>query len=192
LEGFDPKTAPAALVAGANERPHAELLADLVEADASVDAEIADMDDKDWSRHAESPAGHVPATLSLTHMLFDSWVHERDVMVPAGETPVTDPAEASIVAAYVFGLAGVARGADEGPHPDVALQLQLTDIDRTFVIQRAAGRVRVSAGATEAPVDASGTASDLVGYATGRQAEHEPVIDESAAAYLTNLVTRMN
>lgn len=192
LQGFDPKAGPAALVAAASKRTPTELVAELTEVDARVDAEIAGFAEADWLALAESPAGHVPAYLSLTHMLFDSWVHERDLMVPAGEVPPPDYDEAAIVAAYVFGLAGIARGADEGPHPDVALQLQLTDIGLTLVVQRAAGRVRVTAGAIDAPVDASGTASDLVGYATGRSPEHEPVIDDSAATYLTNLVTRIN
>lgn len=192
LRGFDPKAGPAALVAAASKRTPGELLGELTELDARVDAEISGYTDSDWHAFAESPVGHVPAYLSLTHMLFDSWVHERDLMVPAGEVAPTDSGEAAIVAAYVFGLAGIARAADEGPHPDIALQLQLTDIDLSLVVHRTAGRVRVSAGAMDSPVDASGTASDLVGYTTGRELEHQPVIDEPAAKYLTNLVARLN
>jgi uncharacterized protein (TIGR03083 family) len=192
LQGFDPKAGPAALVAAAAKRAPGELIAELTEVDARVDAEVDAFSEDDWQAFAESPAGHVPAHLSLTHMFFDSWVHERDLMVPAGETAVTDPDEAAIVAAYVFGLAGIARAAGEAPHPDITLQLQLTDIDLTLVVHRTDGRVRVTAGAIDAPVDASGTASDLVGYTTGRAPEHQPVIDDAAAKYLTNLVTRMN
>ncbi|MGN6474550.1 MAG: maleylpyruvate isomerase N-terminal domain-containing protein [Mycobacteriales bacterium] len=192
LRGFDPKAGPAALVAAASKRTPTELLAELTDVDARVDAEISGYSESDWQAFAESPAGHVPAYLSLTHMLFDSWVHERDLMVPAGEVPSTDADEASIVAAYVFGLSGIARAADEPPHPDTTLQLQLTDIDLTLVIQRAEGRVRVTAGAIYAPVDATGTAADLVSYTTGRDPEGRPVVDASAATYLSNLVTRMN
>jgi uncharacterized protein (TIGR03083 family) len=192
LRGFDPQAGPAALVAAASKRAPKELVAELTEADVRVDAEIDGFTDSDWRRPAESPAGHVPAFLSLLHMLFDSWVHERDLMLPAGEVPPTDRDEAAIVAGYVFGLAGIARAADEGPHPDTTLQLRLTDIDHTFVVQRAAGRVRVIDGATEAPVDGSGAASDLVDYTTGRVPAGEPVIDAAAATYLTNLATRMN
>jgi uncharacterized protein (TIGR03083 family) len=192
LRGFDPKAGPAALVAAASKRAPSELVAELADADARVDALIGGFAEADWRRLAESPAGHVPAYLSLVHMLFDSWVHERDLMLPAGEAPPTEREEAVLVAGYVVGLAGIARAADQGPHPDIALQIQVTDIDLTLLVQRADGRVQVTEGATDAPVDASGTASDLVDYSTGRAPEGEPVVDNAAAAYLTNLATRMN
>lgn len=192
LQGFDAQATPAALVADADKRPPKDLLADWADADGWVDAEVDGLTGEEWNSLAEFPVGHVPAYVSVTHMLFDSWVHERDLLVPVGQTPVTDLTEASIVAGYVFGLAGIVRAADEAPRPDVALQVQLTDLDLVLTVRRAAGHVHVAEGAIDAPVDAAGAASDLVDYATGRHPEGQPMIDAAAAHYLTQLAIGMN
>lgn len=51
------------------------------------------LDDAGWSTVAESPVGHVPIRFVCSHALWDSWVHERDIMLPLGLPLVVEPDE---------------------------------------------------------------------------------------------------
>ena len=58
-----------------------------------------------WGVPSVSPLGAVPWWMSALHIFFDSWVHERDALLPLGiEPPVLDD-EAGPVATYVVGVA---------------------------------------------------------------------------------------
>ncbi len=49
---------------------------------------------------ADTPLGWVPWPLALNHLLWDAWLHERDILVALGRDPTVDPAEVRLVAAY--------------------------------------------------------------------------------------------
>ena len=48
--------------------------------------------------------------LFVTHMFFDGWVHERDLLLPLGRTPVPAAAEARLGTAYGLHTAGIVAG----------------------------------------------------------------------------------
>lgn len=190
LEGFDPQATPALAAAQFAGMSTRELLDELHATDARVAAEISAFSEDDWRSPAEAPPGHVPAYVSLDHFLFDSWVHERDVMLPVGETPPTVPDEAALVASYVAGLSGVAYVIGTSPPPDVSLRLDLTDLDRCLSVEVRAGRTTVGFDGPGEP-NASATAGDLVDFATGRTSEAAVAVDEKSARFLRGLAALM-
>jgi hypothetical protein len=106
----------------------------------------------------------LPAHLSVNHFLFDSWVHEYDLMVPRGERPLVDRSEASVVVRYLVGLASIVTVSE------VPLDVRLSDPEIRVGVEVADGRVAVSAGS--APSRAAvveGSLVDVVDRATGRK-----------------------
>ena len=84
LATFDPVASPAQLVTGAGERSIHEVLTSFV---ASTDALVElweSLDDGGWSSTAEARPGHVSVSTVTHHALWDSWVHERDILLPLG------------------------------------------------------------------------------------------------------------
>jgi len=79
----------------------------LASKDASVAAEFVGAGQGGWLAMAEAPPGHLPAHLVVNHFLFDSWVHEYDLMLPRGETPALDKLEAEVAVSYLIGLASL-------------------------------------------------------------------------------------
>jgi uncharacterized protein (TIGR03083 family) len=59
-----------------------------------------------WGLPSVSPVGFVPWWLSALHVFFDSWIHERDVLLPLGISPPVEAAEALPVLAYSFAVVG--------------------------------------------------------------------------------------
>ena len=115
LPGFDPKTVPAAMVDAARGKPPAETLAEIDRTSSALCDLVEDLPDSAWSMLAESPAGHVSVAAVVQHALWDAWVHERDVVIPLGLTPVEEDDEVLASLQYAaavnagFGLmAGIA------------------------------------------------------------------------------------
>jgi hypothetical protein len=132
---------------------------------AAVDTEIANMSEAGWSELAEAPPGQLPAHLAVSHFLFDSWVHEYDLMVPRGERPEVDPLETEVVVLYLVGLASVTS--------DVAtpLDIQLTDPDLRIGVKVVHGTVEVMVGSVPSSAAViEGHVVDLVDRTTGREA----------------------
>ena len=103
LMNFDPVVNPARSVARMGELSPAEVLARFVETNADLASAMADV--TDWAVLAESPPGHVCASTAMHHALWDSWTHERDVLVPLGITPVLDDGELAACLRYAATLA---------------------------------------------------------------------------------------
>ena len=53
---------------------------------------------------AEAPPGHIAIGLVAIHALWDSWVHERDMLIPLGLDPVVDDAEMEACLVYAAAL----------------------------------------------------------------------------------------
>lgn len=119
LEGMDTRGTVEAAAATLGDRAPAEARAFLAETDAAADGALAGLGEDGLTVMAESPPGRVPVHLAVSHFLFDSWVHEYDLLVPRAEEPVVDPLETRVVAAYLVGLASVV--ADEPGPLDVRL-----------------------------------------------------------------------
>jgi uncharacterized protein (TIGR03083 family) len=86
LVGFDPKATPAAMVDAVRGTSTADTLAAYLETNEALCAMVEALDDEGWSMIAEAPVGHVTISAAAHHALWDSWVHERDVLEPLGMT----------------------------------------------------------------------------------------------------------
>jgi hypothetical protein len=104
LAGFDPATTPALMVAPMRELTPTEVLDGFVSSNDAFLAVLADLDNAGWVMLAESPAGHVPIRLIAHHALWDCWVHERDITLPLGLTPATEPDEVGSCVRYAAAL----------------------------------------------------------------------------------------
>jgi uncharacterized protein (TIGR03083 family) len=163
LQGFDPARTPGEAAAMLGDLSPDQARALLRTFDDALEPVFAEQGERGWMDLAESPLGHVPAHLSLDHMLFDSWVHEYDLMLPRGEQPVLDPFEACTVASYVLG--GVSNLAGH----DTSISAHLTDIDVEIGVHALDGTYLVTIGSS--PMGAAvveGASVDIVDRATGR------------------------
>jgi uncharacterized protein (TIGR03083 family) len=104
LAGFDPATTPALMVAPMRELTPTEVLDQFVASNDGFLSVLADLDDSGWVALAESPPGHVPIRLIACHALWDCWVHERDIALPLGLTPPTEPDEVGSCVRYAAAL----------------------------------------------------------------------------------------
>ena len=65
---------------------------------------IGTLDADSWSAVAEAPPGHLPVPAVVLHALWDSWVHERDIMVPLGLEPTPESDEVRDCLLYIAAL----------------------------------------------------------------------------------------
>ena len=174
LRGFDPAGGPASMVATMRDATPTEVLEGFRTGQAALADAIAAMGDDDWAAIGEAPPGHVSARLVLAHALWDSWEHERDVLLPLGSPPPVEPDELAVVTWYALGLALVEGGLRGDPAP-VGPGL-IEPIDVTVAFDDLPGppwRVRVDAGVRIEPGEPSeavavGSAVDLVEGFSGR------------------------
>jgi uncharacterized protein (TIGR03083 family) len=107
FDAFDPVTTPDELVAAGRATPDLEVRDRFVDSAESMAAEVAASDADRWALPSLSPLGAVPWWMSALHVFYDSWVHERDALVPLDTTvPVVDE-EAVPILAYCLAVAGV-------------------------------------------------------------------------------------
>lgn len=191
LADFDAQQTPKSTTAVFDALSPAELLAQLAAMDARVDQALDRLADQDWRAAAEAPPGRVPGFVAVNHFLFDSWVHERDVMLPAGQTPEPDPDEAPLVVSYVLAMAGAAGFVgDPAPEP-VSLRVRLTDLGEDLLVDRRDGITSVTIGTSPGRPDLSGTSGDVVDVATGRVGVHAVDADAASGDFLTHLAQVM-
>ncbi|MDP1819603.1 MAG: hypothetical protein Q8K58_06865 [Acidimicrobiales bacterium] len=155
--------------------------------------EFAAFSDCDWLAPAEAPLGRVPARMSVNHFLFDSWVHERDLQLPAGEVPLTGPVETAAVLSYVAAIAGAARfDADDRERPAISFDITATDTDLCVHVEKdaVATVVTIEAAPTEG-IRLAGIVGDVVDYATGRNSGDRLEGDPAILGFLRNLAVVM-
>jgi uncharacterized protein (TIGR03083 family) len=191
LAGFDSQRTAAVTAAQFAGLPPGDLLERLDAVDAQVEHEIDSLVGDDWVSPAEAPPGQVPAYVAINHFLFDSWVHERDLMLPANQVPVTEPNEAAMVASYVIALTGVAGRAGESAPSQAPLRMRLSDVDRSIRVDVTDGRASVSFIEPEDHADFSARTADIVDFATGRNLEEALPMDQSVIGFLSRLAAVM-
>jgi uncharacterized protein (TIGR03083 family) len=103
---FDPRTTPHEFVKARRAVPDLEVRDRFIISAEEMAADVEASGPERWGLTSLSPVGFVPWWLSALHVFYDSWVHERDVLVPVGIEPLVDPREASTVLAYSLALAG--------------------------------------------------------------------------------------
>ena len=145
LASFDPVASPAELVDSTQGTPPAATL-DAFRASAEAMAlAVEELDDAGWSTLGEAPPGHVPLALVADHALWDSWVHERDVVLPLGRTPVEDDREVLTCLRYAAAL-GQAFEIGQGGGRGGTAVLEVTDPAARIVVSAEGDQVRVHDG----------------------------------------------
>jgi hypothetical protein len=125
----------------------------------AVAGAVSGLDGAGWSVTGESPLGHVALRLVLLHALWDSWIHERDVLLPLGLAPVLEPDEVVACLAYAAALGpallaaggSVRRGtlAVDGTEPEAQI---IVDFGSTVLLRldtAAAGAARLTGRAVD-------------------------------------------
>lgn len=128
LAGFDPAATPPLLVGSMAELSPAQVLDRFVATNDALLAALDGLTPEQWSMPAETPPGHLPIRLLAQHGLWDSWVHERDVLLPLGLEPAVEPDEVVSCLRYAAALSPV-LGAGVGRVATGSFGLVATDPD---------------------------------------------------------------
>jgi uncharacterized protein (TIGR03083 family) len=106
FDSFDPVTTPHEFVVAGRAISDVEARDRYVRSSEVMAADVAGSAPERWATRSVSPLGFVPWWLSALHVFYDSWVHERDVLIPLGETPPVEVDEAVPVLAYTLAIVG--------------------------------------------------------------------------------------
>jgi uncharacterized protein (TIGR03083 family) len=110
--GFNPNTTPHEFVERGRAIPDVEVRDRFVVSSEAMAADVEGSGPERWGLPALSPLGGVPWWLSAMHVFFDSWLHERDCLLPLGvDVPVVED-EVAPVLAYMLGLVGLFDSAE--------------------------------------------------------------------------------
>ncbi len=160
LATFDPVATPALMVDAVRQQSAAETLVQFRETNQAMADALADMGEAEWLVTAEGPPGHIPLCAMVAHALWDSWVHERDIVLPLGLDPVVEPDEVALCLAYAAALSPAFLAAG-GSVRTGAFAVQATDPEVSLAVDVGATVVVRPGGAT-APPCLTGPAVDLV------------------------------
>lgn len=103
---FDPLVTPHEFVVAGRAMSDTDARDRYVESAETMAADVGNSGPDRWGLRSVSPLGFVPWWLSALHVFYDSWVHERDALLPLGlEVTVADD-ESMPILAYSLALAG--------------------------------------------------------------------------------------
>ena len=151
LATFDPVASPAELVDQNQGTPWERTLEEYRTSNAELMAAVEALDADGWASIGEAPPGHVPLSLVADHALWDCWVHERDIVLPLGRTPVEDDREVLTCLRYAAAL-GQAFEVAKGRGGGGSAVLEVTAPDSRVVVTVDADQVKVGDG--DPPADA--------------------------------------
>lgn len=158
LASFDPAATPAALVASSALSP-ADVLDKMHASAKSLNDLLDSLEAEDWNALAEAPPGHISVSAVAHHALWDSWIHERDVLLPLGLDVAEEPDEIEACLRYASALA-LSFGVISGRTTDMTLSVDVTEPAVAFdaTVSNAA---TITNGATTDEV-ATGSAIELL------------------------------
>jgi uncharacterized protein (TIGR03083 family) len=134
LATFDPVATPAQLVAATDGVPTAEVVERFLAGTESLVELLASLDGDDWRKPAEAPPGHLSIDALVHHAFWDSWIHERDILLPQGTTPDEEADEIAAALRYVAGL-GPAFAISNGTAHTGTLAAEAADPEVSFVVE---------------------------------------------------------
>jgi len=105
LANFDPVASPAELVAGSHGIPNSQVMDQFQASTTALVDLLSSLDEASWSELAEAPPGHISVSAVVHHALWDSWIHERDILLPLGVTTTEEPDEITACLRYAAALA---------------------------------------------------------------------------------------
>ena len=179
LATFDPVASPAQMVADAGEVSPRDVLERFVTSTEALTDLLTALDDGDWSVLAESPPGHVSVSVLAHHALWDSWVHERDILIPLGIPPEVEMDE--VAASLRYGAAlGPAFAANNGGVDHGVLAVQVTDPDIDFIVEIGDHAAVHTGRATGADLLLTGDAVELLEALSIRAPMPQPIPAEAA------------
>lgn len=103
---FDPITTPHEFVEAGRAISDVEARDRYISSCETMAADVGGSAPERWGLTSVSPVGFVPWWLSALHVFFDSWIHERDVLLPLGVSVPVESSEALPVLAYSFAIVG--------------------------------------------------------------------------------------
>jgi uncharacterized protein (TIGR03083 family) len=106
FSSFDPIMTPHEFVVAGRSIPDLEARDRYVSSSEAMAADVGGSPPERWGLTSVSPVGFVPWWLSALHVFFDSWIHERDVLLPLGVSVPVEESEALPVLAYSFAIVG--------------------------------------------------------------------------------------
>ena len=173
LASFDPVATPAQLVAASEGVSSSELLDRYLASSESLLDLLSSIDGDGWSARAEAPPGHLSISAVAHHALWDSWVHERDILVPMGIAPDEEADEIAACLRYAAGLspafAVTLDAAAAGTMTVVATDPELA------VVVEIDGRAAVRSGHADADFQLDGDAVELVEALSIRRPLDRPI-----------------
>lgn len=187
LAHFDPVASPAAMVAAAGRPSGTEVLERFEASTAVLVGLIESLDESEWQRVAEAPPGHLSTSAVVHHALWDSWIHERDVLLPRGIEPEREQDEIAASLRYAAALSP-AFALNEDPTVRGTLAIEVRDPDLAVVVEVGDRIVVRDATAPGADLRLEGDAVDLVDALSIRR-PIEAVIPPDAAWLLRGLAT---
>lgn len=135
LVGFDPVTSPPQFVASLQTLTPQETLAAYKDALAGLTAAVEGVDEATrQTTVAEAPPGHVPLDAVVMHALWDSWIHERDIVLPLGLPPTEEDDEVTAAVIYASAL-GPGFMAMNGSTREGALALEAKEPEVNVVVE---------------------------------------------------------
>ena len=178
LATFDPVVSPAQHVAQAGDASAAEALDQFVASSASLVQTLESLTDTEMNMLAESPPGHVSVNAVAHHALWDSWIHERDILHPLGIATAAEADEVASCLRYVAAL-GPAFAVNDEPELVAELMVTATDPDTSFLVD-VARRVTIRDIGSDTQLRLTGDAINLVEGLSYRAPLDTPLPDNLA------------
>ncbi len=159
LAEFDPVATPAEMVAQTDQTV-AEAMETFAASTLSLTTCLAELAPADWNAIAEAPPGHVSVSAVAHHALWDSWIHERDILLPLGESPEEESDEVIASLRYAAAL-GSALALNLGASEEGTFDISVSDPDAVFHVATGEAVV-VKDGSASSDVQLTGRAVDLL------------------------------
>ncbi len=175
LATFDPVATPAAMVAASGGPSPAEALEKISATIDGLVALVEGLDDAGLSALAEAPPGHVAVSTLLHHALWDSWVHERDILLPLGIAVDEEPDEVEACLRYGAALGPVFH-LNQGRPERGTFGLRTTGPDARALVH-VGERVEVESGEGDVELCLTGSGVELLEALSIRRPLDQPVPD---------------
>lgn len=161
LANFDPVASPREMGADNADSP-STVLQNFFDASDVWCSLLADISAEGWHQIGEAPPGHIAIGAVVHHALWDSWVHERDILLPLGEAPTEEVDEVLMSLRYSVAL-GSTLAISQGTGRTGSVTFDVEQPDAVFSLS--VGEVAViETGAVDgAPVIAADAVSLLEG-----------------------------
>jgi hypothetical protein len=106
FSNFDPTATPHEFVVAGRVSSDRDVRDHFLVSAETMAADVGHCGPERWGVTSFSPLGAVPWWLSALHVFYDSWLHERDALLPLGIGVAAEPDEALPVLAYSLALVG--------------------------------------------------------------------------------------